>query len=189
MSSANNHIVEDQHLHDLITAIDPSTESGFAPIEKLDAHVKDTPHLAISIFILHEDKLLLQQRALSKYHSGGLWANSVCSHPRWQESASSCAQRRLPEELGWSTALTEFAQLRYSAKVGELYENELVHCFVGTYPNGTSLAQYNPREVMDVRWIRIGDIADAIAQAPDNYSEWFKIYMNRHFDLIAALIK
>jgi len=180
---------DDIRLHELITAIDATATGGFAPIDKLEAHLNNTPHVAISVFILNENKLLLQRRALSKYHSGGLWANSVCSHPRWQESVSDCARRRLQEELGWQTPLTEFAQLRYSAQVGQLYENEYVHCFVGNFQNGTDLGCFNPLEVMDVRWQTLDKIVDEISLAPETFSEWFKIYIDRHFDLIEEQIK
>jgi len=181
--------LQDIGLHELITAIDSDTASGFAPIDKLDAHIHNVPHVAISVFILQDDHLLIQRRAKSKYHSGGLWANSVCSHPRWQESATDCAHRRLQEELGWQTTLTEFTQLSYTARVGKLYENEFVHCFVGNFPIGTDLARFNPLEVMEVQWVRLNNLEPQIRRNPEKYSEWFKIYIDRHFDLIEAQIK
>jgi len=86
-------------LHEKIIAIDPV--NGAYPIDKLEAHLQNVPHVAISIFVFDNKHLLLQQRAATKYHSAGLWANTVCSHPRWNESPEACAERRMDEELGW----------------------------------------------------------------------------------------
>lgn len=181
-------VPDDVGLHELITAIDPSSETGFSPIDKLEAHLSDIPHTAISIFVLNCDKLLLQRRAVSKYHSGGLWANTVCSHPRWQESAQDCAVRRMQEELGWVTPLTEFAQLKYAARVGELYENEHVHCFNGYLDAEIDTNAFNPLEVMELQWLSLTEIQTEIQRQPDIFSAWFKIYMQRHFQLIEKLV-
>ena len=68
--------------------------------EKLDTHVKNQLHRAFSVFIVYDGKMLIQKRALEKYHSGGLWANACCSHPRWGESLPDAVQKRMEEELG-----------------------------------------------------------------------------------------
>ena len=180
--------MQDLGLHEQIIAIDPSSPGGYAPIDKLEAHLSNIPHKAISIFVFDGDKLLLQRRAQSKYHSGGLWANTVCSHPRWQETPEHCASRRLREELGWQVELAEFAQLKYQAQVGKLFENEHVHCFSGRFNADIDVSVFNRAEVMEVEWVSIHQLHDRIDKAPELYSEWFKIYLLRHFDLIAKTI-
>jgi isopentenyl-diphosphate delta-isomerase len=182
MQSSESLSAVDVGLHDTITAI-ASSDDQYYPIDKLDAHVMDIPHLAVSIFIFHENKLLLQRRAESKYHSGGLWTNSVCSHPRWQEDIHACADRRLREEIGLQCNLTQFATISYQAQVGELYERERVHCFVGFIDN-PELVVPNPQEVDGVEWSRLSTIDEMVSSTPDRFTEWFKIYMHSHRELI-----
>ncbi len=169
--------------HELITALDDDGTSH--PIEKLTAHLTSIRHLAISIFVFRGDELLIQQRADGKYHSGGLWANSCCSHPRWGESPADCARRRLDEELGFQTDLTEFGIIDYAAPVGDLFENEQAHCFVGEMPLGPDDIDWNPEEVQAVRWMTREEILADQAENPGIYTPWFKIYMARHADLLA----
>lgn len=172
----------DKDLHELITGID---RDEYFPVEKLDAHVRNVPHVAISVFIFDEQRLLLQKRALTKYHSGGLWANTVCSHPRWQESAVDCAHRRLNEELGLQIPLTSIGEITYASRVGELYENETVQCFSGQFDRKTPTDQYNRNEVSEVLWLTMEEILDDMQQNPDTYTAWFKIYMKQHRDLLS----
>lgn len=171
----------DSNLHELITGI---RDDALYPIEKLDAHERNVPHVAISIFILDGQRLLLQRRASTKYHSGGLWANSVCSHPRWQESTADCAQRRLGEELGWHLPLKHIGEIRYNAPVGDLFENEQVHCFVGQFDHSIDTDQFNRDEVSEIKWMSIKNIPAAIHTQPEIYTEWFKIYMAQHRELL-----
>ena len=187
--------LSDVGLHEDITGINAranptSTDTVFStfPVNKLTAHIDDIPHVAISIFIFSDRKLLLQQRASSKYHSGGLWANTVCSHPRWQESAQDCASRRLQEELGWSVTLFDGDRIGYRAQVGELFENEFVHCFYGHLNTQAQddhgiaplIQQLNPIEVADLRWMTLPEIEQAIADDPAVFSAWFRIYLTQH---------
>lgn len=167
----------DNNLHELITGI---KDDAFYPVEKLDAHERNVPHMAISIFVFDEQRLLLQKRAATKYHSGGLWANTVCSHPRWQETAANCAQRRLSEELGWKLPLQSIGEINYEAQVGALFENEQVHCFTGQFDRSISTDQFNRDEVSDIKWLTIDEILSEINFYPDIYTEWFKIYMDQH---------
>ncbi len=180
--------VQDAGLHDKITAIQSLSNQQYYPIDKLDAHVKNIPHLAISIFIFENNKLLLQKRADSKYHSGGLWANSVCSHPRWEESIENCANRRLEEELGWQVQLTKFAEINYQIPVGRLFENEHVHCFYGIHDPLNNIEHFNPTEVAAVQWCTLDDITRGIELNPDQYSEWFKLYINNYRPVFEALM-
>jgi len=171
----------DSNLHELITGIN---NDAFFPVEKLDAHERNVPHVAISVFIFDGQHLLLQKRASTKYHSGGLWANSVGSHPRWQESAAACAQRRLSEELGWQLPLKSIGEITYSSRVGDLFENEKVHCFSGQFDRQISTDQFNRDEVSAVKWLTIDEILDDISNHPGTYTEWFKIYMHQHRSLL-----
>jgi len=108
----------------------------------------------------------------------------VCSHPRWQEDAADCAQRRLNEELGWQIPLQSIGELNYEAQVGALYENEMVHCFIGKFDPSISTDVFNRDEVADVKWLTINEILDDMKDNPSDYTEWFKIYMNKHRDLL-----
>jgi isopentenyl-diphosphate delta-isomerase len=163
---------------EMITGLD--VNGNAYPIEKLEAHRRNVRHLAISVFVFDGDHLLLQQRAEGKYHSGGLWANTCCSHPRWDETAQACATRRLQEELGFSVPLEEFACVEYSAPVGPLFENEVVHCFRGRAEEAIDLAAFDPTEVQAVAWRRLGEIAADLEACPDRYAPWLRIYMERH---------
>lgn len=183
--------IRDKNLDELITAVDPESGNPSHPIEKLDAHIHNVPHLAISIFIFDGDQMLLQQRALTKYHAGGLWANSVCSHPRWQETPEDCAQRRMREELGWNVPLKEFGRIQYAAQVGELYENERVHCFIGKYDkqinHDIDVNGFDRAEVSAIEWLSVSQIVRQIDQRPETFTPWFKIYMAEHFAMINDL--
>lgn len=170
---------------DLITAIDAAGE--LYPIDKLEAHQLDVHHLAISVFVFCEGRLLMQQRADGKYHSGGLWANTCCSHPRWHESLDDCAHRRLYEELGCQTVLYPFGQIDYAAPVGRLFENEAAHCYAGYHDTASRPVPFNPDEVQAVAWLSLPELQQAISDRPQDYTPWIRIYMQQHFDLIAAV--
>ena len=150
------------------------------PVEKLDAHVRGNLHLAVSIFVFSGTKLLLQQRALGKYHSGGLWANTVCTHPNWGEDIAGCASRRIVEELGFSIPLKHAGEIKYSADVGSgLTENEHVHLFVGHTDAEQVLPDPDPAEVMATRWLSYNEICDGIARNPDRFTPWLRIYIRQ----------
>lgn len=166
--------------HELITGLDDRGEAY--PIDKMDAHRVSTRHLAVSVFLFQGERLLLQRRADQKYHSGGLWANSCCSHPRWRETPSQCAERRVPEELGVSVPLEHFAVSEYSARVGSLFENEVVHCYRGELPRGTDVSRFNPEEVQDVTWLNLRELKAELSANPERYAAWLHIYMRRHRD-------
>lgn len=170
---------------EMITAI--NEDGSLYPIEKLDAHVRNVPHQAISVFLFHEGKLLLQQRASHKYHSGNLWANTCCSHPRWQESPDSCAERRIAEELGFSAKIKFIGTIDYAADVGNsLYENESAFCYVGTFPDNTAIDEFNQDEVQAVRWIDLDSLRMEVTSKPQRYTQWIRIYVLKHFELLNA---
>ncbi len=172
---------------EMITEI--GEDGGLRPVEKLDAHIRNVQHLAISVFLIDGDRLLLQKRAAVKYHSGLLWANTCCSHPRWNETVEECAPRRLQEELGWTAPLTRFGEITYAADVGNgLFENEIVSCFFAR-ASDVPLDKYDPDEVAALEWATLDKIDAWLAAEPSRFSQWFRIYMTRHRPMIDALIR
>lgn len=155
------------------------------PVEKLEAHRRGLRHKAISVFVLHQGRILLQQRALTKYHSPGLWANTCCTHPHWDEASQACALRRLRQELGIdSLALTHRGEVEYRADVGQgLIEHELVQIYVADAPDDLVL-DLNPAEVAGVTWMTMAELDLAMAHRPDDFTVWLKIYLDEHRDMI-----
>ena len=142
----------------------------------MKAHQDGDLHRAFSIFLFNDQgKMLVQQRADSKYHFASLWSNACCSHQRLDESNLTAAHRRLPEELGFDTELTEVFTFLYQAHDPQtgLIEHELDTVLVGVY-NGTT-EQFNPKEVKAVRWLSIAELFLDIDKHPSSYTLWFKI--------------
>lgn len=150
-------------------------------IGKLEAHQRGLLHRAISVVVRDSsNRLLLQQRAPSKYHSGGLWANTCCSHPRPGEAVADAAARRLAEEMGFACSLSFLFPMLYCAPVSNgLVENELVHVFGGQF-DGTP--DPDPREVMAWCWKDPTELAKELDQQPEAYTVWFKKYCLEHWD-------
>ena len=119
---------------------------------KLAAHQRGARHRAISVCVTDsEGRMLLQRRAAGKYHSGGLWTNACCTHPRPGESVAGAAERRLREELDVTCPLQFLFRTHYEAPVGaDLVENEIVHVFHGEY---SGVVRPNPSEVDDFAWM------------------------------------
>jgi isopentenyl-diphosphate delta-isomerase len=143
-------------------------------MEKMKAHELGLMHRAISVFIFNsKGELLLQQRAYEKYHSGGLWTNTCCSHPAQNESMKDAAQRRLQEEMGMDTALIEVFNFTYQASFENgLIENEYDFVFVG-YDD--TLPVLNPKEACNYQYMSLEMLQDEMIKNPENYTEWFKI--------------
>ena len=143
-------------------------------MEKQEAHVKGLLHRAFSVFIFNDkNELLLQRRAVNKYHSGGLWTNTCCSHPRQNEKTKDAAKRRLLEEMGMRSTLKKQFDFIYKAKLdNNLYEHEFDHVFFG-FTN--DLPIINPEEVEDYTYKTLEDIGNEMKTIPDKYTEWFKI--------------
>jgi isopentenyl-diphosphate delta-isomerase len=143
--------------------------------EKLAAHQKGVLHSAFSVFIFNEKgEMLLQQRAFTKYHFGGLWSNTCCSHPRLNESALQAGQRRLSEELGFTTELREVFTFIYKAQdeKTQLIEHERDTVLIGFY--NKQVDNFNPTEVNAVKWISISQLFLWLTQEPHAFSYWFK---------------
>lgn len=166
----------------------PAWQDGtLKPVEKLEVHQLGLRHKAVSVFVFYQGHLLIQQRAMSKYHSPGLWANTCCTHPEWDEDDLACAHRRLEDELGIrDMTLLPTGELEYRADVGgDLIEHEVVQTFVALCEQEPSVSP-NPDEVMACRWVDPINLERLIATAPNQYTEWLKIYFREHFDALFA---
>ena len=143
-------------------------------MEKMEAHQKGLLHRAFSIFIFNEKgEMLLQQRAASKYHSGGKWSNACCSHPRPGEELQAAAERRLREELGFDTTLKKIFEFSYKIEFENgLTENEIDHVFAGQYGGIINL---NQDEVQDYRFKSLPEIKHSLQIKPATYSKWFSL--------------
>ena len=155
-------------------------------MEKQAAHVTPHLHRAFSVFIFNsKGELLLQQRALSKYHSPGLWTNTCCSHPRAGETTAQAAQRRLMEEMGMTCEMREVYTFIYKAPVGQgLTEHELDHVFIGQSDDEPNI---NRDEVESWKYMSLNDLKEDIKNHPEQYTEWFKITfeeMTRHAEVL-----
>jgi isopentenyl-diphosphate delta-isomerase len=159
-------------------------DGSLFPIEKLQAHREAVFHLAVSVFVFDGPNLLIQQRAMPKYHCGGLWANTCCSHPNWNESLADCAARRVGEELGVRIALDERRTVEYAADVGGgLHEHERVTMFLGSADRTTLALNPDPDEVMATRWVTAAELRSEMRVHPERFTPWFKLYVERFPDL------
>ncbi|MDO5654888.1 MAG: isopentenyl-diphosphate Delta-isomerase [Flavobacteriaceae bacterium] len=150
-------------------------------MEKQQAHIAGLLHRAFSVFIFNEKgELLLQQRALEKYHTPGLWTNTCCSHPREGESYLDAANRRLMEEMGIACNLEYLFEFIYKADVGEgLTEHELDTVFRGVYNDEPVI---NPSEVANYKWMDFEELKKDIVENPERYTPWFKIIFNQYLE-------
>lgn len=158
----------------LILVDDADRETGTA--EKLEAHRRGLLHRAFSVIVWDsEGRMLLQQRDSGKYHSGGLWTNTCCGHPRPGEPTASAALRRLQEEMGFACALTPLGTISYRAEFENgLTEHELVHVFRGLY-DGPVMP--DPAEAQAYLWSTLADVRAGVARNPESYSVWFRKYV------------
>ncbi len=146
--------------------------------EKLQAHRQGLLHRAFSIFVVNsQGQLLLQKRALGKYHSGGLWTNTCCSHPRPQETVAQAAMRRLQEEMGIACNLDELFSFIYHADLDHgLVEYEFDHVLLGYFDGAPSP---NPAEVADWQWIDLDNLQKLIYTQPEHYTYWLRMCLNQ----------
>ena len=153
--------------------------------EKLQIHQDGLLHRAFSVFILNADKeLLLQRRALAKYHSAGLWSNTCCGHPRPGEQVVSAARRRLKTEMGLDCRLKEIGSLIYRAEVGNgLVEHEFDHILIGQADLDPIL---NPAEAIGWQWMGLKTLEAGLRDSPQVYTRWLKIIIGSQ--LLKSLI-
>lgn len=142
--------------------------------EKMDVHHKGLLHRAFSVLVFNDEKeVLIQRRALEKYHCGGLWANTCCSHPLPNEETLEAAHRRLQEEMGFDCELKEKFVFQYRAEFeNDLIENEIDHVFFGKW-NG--VPKLNPEEVSEYRWISLKNLSKEIEKKTQDFAPWFLI--------------
>lgn len=143
-------------------------------MEKIEAHEKALLHRAFSIFIFNkEGQMMLQRRALDKYHSPGLWTNTCCSHPRPGESLVEATERRIVEEMGFQCEMREVFSFIYKASFDHgLTEHEVDHVFIGVYNDEPEI---NPEEVDDWKWVDVDELDKDMEANPDTYTVWFRI--------------
>ncbi|WP_284165272.1 isopentenyl-diphosphate Delta-isomerase [Frigidibacter sp. SD6-1] len=153
-----------------------------SPHDKIDVHRRGLCHPAVSVFLTVGEEVLLQRRALGKYHTPGLWANSCCTHPHWQETPEACARRRVREELGVEVGdLVHCGTVEYRADVGAgMVEHEVVEVFRATLDQKPALTP-DPAEVMQCRWEPVAGLAVLIDTAPEAFTPWLRIYLRDHF--------
>ncbi|WP_299155458.1 isopentenyl-diphosphate Delta-isomerase [uncultured Christiangramia sp.] len=149
-------------------------------MEKIEAHEKALLHRAFSVFVFNDkNELMIQQRALSKYHSPGLWTNTCCSHQREGESNIEAGKRRLQEEMGFSTELKDTISFIYKAPFDNgLTEHEFDHILVGYFEGKPDL---NPDEVAEWKWMSLEAIEKDMQANPSIYTEWFKIIFDKYY--------
>lgn len=164
-------------MEELVILVDQDDrETGV--MEKIQAHREALLHRAFSVFVFNsKGELMLQQRALGKYHSPGLWTNTCCSHPRPGEETEAAAHRRLQEEMGFDCTLSKIFHFTYKAPFdNNLTEHEVDHVFVGF---SDTLPVINPEEVESYRFATLDDISVEMAENPKLFTVWFQIAFER----------
>ncbi|MFH4967936.1 isopentenyl-diphosphate Delta-isomerase [Gaetbulibacter sp. M240] len=150
---------------------------------KMEAHEKALLHRAFSVFVFNDkNELMLQQRALGKYHSPGLWTNTCCSHQREGETNIEAGMRRLQEEMGFSVPLEESISFIYKAPFDNgLTEHEYDHILIGKY-NG--IPEINREEVASWKWMPLEVVKKDIERHPEIYTAWFKVIFDKFYEHI-----
>ncbi|MDX1277833.1 isopentenyl-diphosphate Delta-isomerase [Oceanihabitans sediminis] len=150
---------------------------------KLEAHEKALLHRAFSVFVFNDkNELMLQQRALGKYHSPGLWTNTCCSHQREGETNIQAGKRRLQEEMGFVTELEDSISFIYKAPFDNgLTEHEYDHVLLGKYNQEPKI---NPDEVAAWKWMPLEEVKKDMEMQPEHYTAWFKIIFDKFYQHI-----
>lgn len=154
------------------------SDNSLGTLEKMEAHLRGVLHRAVSVLILNSrGEMLLQQRALGKYHTPGLWSNACCSHPREGEQALEAASRRLKEEMGMECHLEPYFSFIYRADFDNgLVEHEFDHVFMGI---SDEEPQINPGEVNAFRYMPVNEMTEDMKAHPQLYTAWFHIILQR----------
>jgi len=164
---------------ELVILVD-SNDNQIGLMPKMEAHEKAVLHRAFSVFVFNnKNELMLQKRAMHKYHSPGLWTNTCCSHQRDGESNLAAGKRRLFEEMGFVTELKETTSFIYKAPFENgLTEHEYDHILVGQYE---SVPKINKDEVAEWKWMGLESVKTDIQNVPGNYTAWFKIIFEEYY--------
>ena len=165
-------------LRNLVTLVDLK-DNQLGVSEKTEAHKKGLLHRAFSVFLFNGNKMLIQKRAATKYHTPNLWTNACCSHPQLNEDVIVSAELRCKEELGITTELNlkEIFNFVYFYKFSEdLIEYELDHVLVGEY-NGEVVL--DPEEASEIMWIDINALLNWVQDKPQEFTPWFIICLTK----------
>ena len=178
--------VETSEQNDIVLVDADDTETGVGT--KSDVHRLGLRHRAISVLVRNASgELLIQRRSLAKYHSGGLWANACCSHPRPGEAALDAAHRRLAEEMGFDCLLKPLFKTHYRALLDNGFvEDEVVHAFAGAYDGPIAP---DPSEVTEWRWVTFEALTHDRRARPEAYAVWLQHYLDAHGDVIAGWLR
>ncbi|MFH2090918.1 MAG: isopentenyl-diphosphate Delta-isomerase [Pseudomonadota bacterium] len=165
-------------MDDQVVLVD-TNDNECGTMGKHDAHLKGKLHRAFSIVIVNKKKyqMLLQKRALGKYHSPGLWTNACCSHPMPGEDLLVAAKRRLAEEMGFVCELNKIFDFIYKVKLESPYtEYEYDHVFLGEYAHDPDP---DPYEAADWKWMDIAVLSEQIKHDSQRYTFWFKLIIEK----------
>ncbi|RPH34117.1 MAG: isopentenyl-diphosphate Delta-isomerase [Bacteroidales bacterium] len=172
-------------MNNLIAIVDVNDKViGFD--DKLEVHRKGLLHRAFSIFVFNcKGEMLLQRRALDKYHSAGLWTNTCCSHLPKGIEMEPYVHQRLAEEMGFDCDLRFVKTFHYKIDFQDgMIENEIDHIFLGTCD---AIPKPNPHEVCQWRWVALEDVCSDVKVNPDVYTYWFRFIIENHLDAIKKL--
>ncbi|MCD7865555.1 MAG: isopentenyl-diphosphate Delta-isomerase [Clostridiales bacterium] len=174
-------------MEDLLVWVDENDQE-IGSGEKMDTHIREQLHRAFSVFLFRESdgKLLIHRRAQGKYHSGGLWTNSCCSHPRKGEELTDAVIRRMKEELGFALCgegdgtvgcayggLRELDRFQYYQKYDDCAEHEIDHVFCLTVPDAQITLSPDPEEISEIQWISVPDLLEWMERRPEDFTAWF----------------
>lgn len=166
-------IIKNENLVNQQVILVDKNDKEIGVMEKMEAHKKGLLHRAVSVVVVNsKSEILLQKRNKNKYHSGGLWTNTCCSHPRPGENNLEAAGRRLFEEMGIECKLREVFIKEYKVCLDhDLWENEMAHIFIG---NGDNLIiKPDKVEVEDWKWINQREILEEMKKNSEKYTKWF----------------
>ena len=172
-------------MNDTIILVDNADEeTGYG--EKMQVHLKGQLHRAFSLFIVNkEHEVLIQKRAHNKYHSGGLWTNACCSHPRKGESIETSIRKRVLDELGMDISdsivyeINELGRFKYFKQFDKYAEHEIDHVFV-MYINNRLELHPNPDEVSEIKWMDLWNLGDWMLSNPEDFTAWFFAVYNMY---------
>lgn len=153
-------------------------DHALGEMDKMEAHINGSLHRAFSVFLFNsKGQMLIHQRALQKYHGGGLWTNACCSHPQWDEDIQKSAEQRLQFEMGIKCQLKKVFSFVYHTKVeNDLIEHEYDHVLVG-YSDAKPIL--NTDEVRDYKWMDSLELLRKIVEQPDIFTYWFRMALPR----------
>lgn len=168
---------------DSIVLVDlDDNEIGFA--SKSDVHKGGKLHRAFSVFIYSGSRMLLQKRASEKYHSGGLWANACCSHPRRGEALDDALHRRMHQELGIDCKVEKLFDFIYFQKYSDvMFEYEFDHVYAGQFSGSID---FDPDEIEDIRWIEFDELKEELLGNPSKFAAWFLIAAPRVIKILES---